>query len=349
MLDDLKYIHQRDAQDALGIAGKQWKQYAHDFGPQVSGLKFDSSFAGVVVAGMGGSALAASAISTIPGLSIPFEVVRDYVLPEYVNRSWLLICSSYSGNTEETLSVLNEALSRPEAARPKIICLSSGGELAKQAKDSGLSYIKLPGGFQPRFTFGFQYAALTAILEQLGLVKGLRSITIEGGELIKKAVANWEPTVPGKDNLAKQIAGELVGKSIVVYSSPQLFPAAYKWKISFNETAKNVAWCNQYSEFNHNEFLGWTSHPYKKPYAIVDLRSQYDHPQIKKRFEISERLLSGMRPAPVVVDIPKGQNILHDLMWCVALGDFVSAYLALLNGLNPTPVDLIEKLKAQLK
>lgn len=349
MLDDLKYIHKKDAQDALGIAEKQWRHYQHRFdidSHQSSVISHQSGFRGVVVAGMGGSALAASAFASIPGLSVPFLVVRDYNLPDYVTSDWLLICSSYSGNTEETLSVFSQAIERKDG--PQIVCVSSGGQLAKLAAKHQLPSLKLPGGYQPRFTFGYQYAALLAVFEASGLAKGVRPILEEGSALVKKAIASWLPTVPVKDNLAKQIAHEIAGKSAVVYSSTPLLPAAYKWKISLNETAKNIAWCNAYPEFNHNEFLGWTSHPVQKPYQVIDLRSQHDHPQITKRFEISDKLLSGRRPAALVVNIPKGQEILHDMMWVVALGDFVSCYLALLNGLNPTPVDLIEKLKKEL-
>ncbi|PJE65228.1 bifunctional phosphoglucose/phosphomannose isomerase [Candidatus Saccharibacteria bacterium CG10_big_fil_rev_8_21_14_0_10_47_8] len=347
MLDDLKYIHQRDGQDALGIAEKQWRQYTHKF-------NIDWSDGGwlpkaVMVAGMGGSALAATALSAVPGLDVAFEVVRDYDLPKHVDNSYLLICSSYSGNTEETLSIANKALSLPESKRPRIVCISSGGKLQKIAKEQGFPLVNLPGGYQPRFTFGYQYSAVAQLFEKAGLVKGLVGQVEQGAEIVKKVVESWRPDVSSKENLAKQIALELAGKSAVIYSGPKMFPAAYKWKISLNETAKNVAWCNQYPEFNHNEFMGWTSHPIQKPYGVVELRSQYDHPQIQKRFEISDRLLSGRRPAPIIVNIPKGVSQLEDLMWAVALGDFVSIYLALANGVNPTPVDLIEKLKAELK
>jgi glucose/mannose-6-phosphate isomerase len=345
MLDDLKYIHQRDVQDALGVAEKQWKQYTHRYTLE---LPEDWDPQGFAVAGMGGSALAASAISSIPGTDVPFEVIRDYNFPEFVNENWLLICSSYSGNTEEDLSIFKQAMALPLTKRPMMICVSSGGELAKLADKNDIPHVKLPGGFQPRFTFGYQYAALAQIMEAVGAAKGLTPLLERGSELVKKAVSQWEPTVPKKDNWAKQIAMEIAGKSAVIYSSAKLYAAAYKWKISMNETAKNVAWCNQYPEFNHNEFLGWTSHPEKKPYAVIDLRSQYDHPQIQKRFEISERLLSGKRPMPLVINIPKGEHVLHDMMWAIAFGDFVSIYLALANGVNPTPVDLIEKLKAEL-
>lgn len=114
-----------------------------------------------------------------------------------------------------------------------------------------------------------------------------------------------------------------------------------------NENAKNVAWVNQYPEFNHNEFIGWSSHPTQKPYAVVEIRSNLEHERIQKRFVVTERLLSGKRPAPLAVE-PQGETVLQQLLWTANLGDFTSLYLALLNGLNPTPVDLVEKLKAEL-
>ncbi len=114
-----------------------------------------------------------------------------------------------------------------------------------------------------------------------------------------------------------------------------------------NENAKNVAWCGALPEFNHNEFLGWSSHPVDKPYAVIELQSFLEHPKVQKRFDASNRLLSGQWPAPHIIKV-EGQHILSQLLWAIALGDFVSVYLALLNGLNPTPVDLIEKLKKEL-
>ena len=114
-----------------------------------------------------------------------------------------------------------------------------------------------------------------------------------------------------------------------------------------NENAKNVAWCNQLPEFNHNEFVGWSSHPTEKPYAVVDLRSQLEHPRVRKRFEVTERLLSGKRASPQIVNVV-GENLIQQLLWAASMGDFVSLYLALLNGLNPTPVDLVERFKKEL-
>ena len=126
-----------------------------------------------------------------------------------------------------------------------------------------------------------------------------------------------------------------------------MFPAAYKWKISFNENGKHVAWYGIYSEFNHNEFIGWSKQPVDKPYCVIDLRSELEHPRIQKRFVLSERLLSGLRPEPVVVEA-KGNNKLEQLLYCVLLGDFVSLYTAIAGEINPEPVDLVEKFKLML-
>ncbi len=345
MLDDLKYIHQRDAQDALGIAEKQWQQYQNDFGFAWEPPK---EIHDVVVAGMGGSGLAAKAYQTVGNLGVPFSIVQDYDLPSRVNQNTLLVCSSYSGNTEETLSVFDTALSKGDGAeRPMIVVIASGGKLLDQAKEHHLPYIQLPNGYQPRFTFGYQYRALMEVLSQTPFVTDELSVIADSADWLKDQMLDWLAIEPVSKNPAKQLALETMGKSPVIYASSKLFPAAYKWKISFNENAKNVAWCNQLPEFNHNEFLGWTSHPVDKPYAVVDLRSSLDHPQVIERFEATDRLLSGKRPAANVIQA-QGDTLLKQLMWTIAYGDFVSLYLALLNGLNPTPVDLIEKLKQEL-
>jgi glucose/mannose-6-phosphate isomerase len=149
------------------------------------------------------------------------------------------------------------------------------------------------------------------------------------------------------ENYAKQLAYIAVGKTPVFYGGALTAPVAYKWKISWNENAKNVAFWNEYSEFNHNEFMGWTSHPIEKPFAVFDLISKLEHPQILKRFEISDRLLSGMRPKATVINLA-GETAIQQLLWGCILADFVSIYVAILNGVDPTPVGIIEKLKHEL-
>ncbi len=339
MLDELKIIHERDAQDALGVAEKQWQQLEHDY--------IIKSYSGVidnvVVGGMGGSALAASLSQSWPGLKVPYEVSRNYEIPEYVSEKTLFVASSYSGNTEETL----EAIEKAGAKKAQIVVITAGGKLSEIAEAKNYPLAKLPSSFQPRMAALANWKALLTIFDAYGVTNNMAKELTAQSLYLKEQTVKWRPDVATNDNLAKQLALELVGKSVVVYTGPKLAPVGYKWKISINENAKTIAWCNQYPEFNHNEFLGWTSHPLEKPYVVVDLRSKLEHPRNQKRFEVTERLLSGRRPAPQVV-IVEGETLLQQLLWTVALGDFVSIYLAILNGLNPTPVDLIEKFKAEL-
>jgi glucose/mannose-6-phosphate isomerase len=341
MLDDLKMIHQRDADDALGVAEKQWQQLKYDFQVQLENM---GNITNIVVGGMGGSAWPALYLKSWPGTTVPLEVISNYNLPAYVDEHTLFISSSYSGNTEETLSELNEA----EERKAKIVVMTAGGKLADAAKQKGLPLFLIPAGFQPRMSSFYFLAALIQILEPQSLVPaGSLEELKEAAEWLKDKPAPWRAEVPSTDNAAKQLALELMGKSVVVYSGPKLFPAANKFKICLNENAKNIAWTNYYPEFNHNEFIGWTSHPEQKPYAIVEFRSNLEHERVQKRFVVSEQLLSGKRPAPEVV-VPVGDTVLQQLLWTSNFSDFTSLYVALLNGLNPTPVELVEALKKKL-
>lgn len=340
LLDDLKYIHDRDANDALGVAEKQWQQLQHTYDVDLSRFH---DIQNVILAGMGGSALPAVFVRSWPGTQVPFEIIRDYELPAYVGEHTLVISSSYSGNTEETLAALHEA----ESKGAQIAVIAAGGKLAAEAVEKGYPTFTIPGGIQPRMSSFYFLAAFVQLLEPLGLVAAGSKQELANVADWLKDQNEWRADRPTKDNAAKQLALELVGKSVVVYSGPKLFPAANKFKICINENAKTVAWVNQYPEFNHNEFIGWSSHPVDKPYAVVDIRSNLEHPRIQKRFEVTERLLSGKRPAPEVIT-PKGDTLLQQLLWTANFCDYTSLYLALLNGVNPTPVDLVEKFKVEL-
>ena len=340
MLDDLKMINDRDKEDALGVAEKQWQQLKHDYNVTTN---YDG-INNIVIAGMGGSGFPPMFLRSWPGTNVPLEIVRDYSLPEYVNEHTLFISSSYSGNTEETLSALAEAENR----QAKIVVVTAGGKLLDQAKTKNYPLFEIPGGIQPRMCSFYFLAAFVQLLEPLGLVKpGCTKELAEAGDWLKEQLVGWLPTIPSDKNPAKKLALELVGKSIVVYSGPKLFPAANKFKICLNENAKNVAWVNQYPEFNHNEFVGWTSHPTEKPYAVVEIRSNLENDRVQKRFEISTQLLSGKRPDPEVI-VPVGDSLIKQLLWTANYCDYISLYVALLNGIDPTPVELVEKLKQLL-
>jgi glucose/mannose-6-phosphate isomerase len=340
MLDDLKLIHDKDPQDALGVSGRQWEYLSRDFDAQFSPA---DPIQNVVLAGMGGSALPGVILGSWPQLSVPFEIARNYRVPEYVGKNTLFISSSYSGNTEETL----EALADAEKKGAQIVVIAAGGKLADAARQKNYPLFAIPDGIQPRMATFYFLNAFVKILAPLGLTVQDVNELAAASEWLKAELEKLGPDVPTANNRAKQIAQELMGKTVIMYAGPLLFPAANKWKICMNENAKNTAWVNQYPEFNHNEFIGWSSHPVDKPFAVVEIRSKLEHPRVQKRFEVTERLLSGKRPAPIVVE-PEGDTLLKQLLWGIAMGDFVSVYLALLNGVNPTPVDLVEKLKVEL-
>ena len=341
MLDDLKYIHEKDAQDALGIAEKQWQQLQYDY--QVPSTNYQD-IRNVVLAGMGGSALPGVFLQSWPQLNVPFEIVRNYSLPKYIDKNTLVISSSYSGNTEESLSALEEA----ESKGAQIVVIAAGGKLLEHAKEKSYSLFQIPSGIQPRMSSFYFLAAFIQLLEPLGLIAGgsIKELIALAAKL-ENSASSWKAEIPSANNQAKQLAQELMGKTVIVYSGPLMFPAANKWKICMNENAKNLAWLNQYPEFNHNEYIGWSSHPVDKPFAVIEIRSKLEHPRVQKRFEVTERLLSGKRPSPIVIE-PQGETLLEQLLWSSILGDHVSIYLALLNGLNPTPVDLVETLKKSL-
>ena len=341
MLDDLNIISQRDPQGALDIASAQPTQAAWvaDIHNDVHERELNS----VVVAGMGGSALAGGVAKSWLKLKVPFEVVRRYNLPEYVDSRTLVIASSYSGNTEETVNALEEA----EAKGAAIIVITSGGQLLETAQEKGYPYIQLPSGYQPRMAAILNLRAITKAIEAYGLCQGKFEEIESVSDWLNDHVSNWFADVSTEQNIAKQLALQAEGKSVVIYSGSKMSSVGYKWKISFNENAKTVAFCNEIPEFNHNEFMGWTSHPIEKPYVVFDLISGFEHPRILKRFELTDRLLSGQRPKSIPVEL-QGESVIAQMLWGSILADFVSIYLAILNGVDPTQVDLIEKFKHEL-
>lgn len=345
ILDNLNVIEQKDPEGALKVAATQFQQVSFD--AKVGNAEHDGrEITSVIITGMGGSALAALLARVLlqSKLSIPFEIVRGYDLPQYVNDHTLVIASSYSGNTEETLSALDQA----EEKGAQLGILASGGKLIDNANSFNIAHVSLPSGIQPRMAVIYNLKALFALLVNFGVVEGVWLDDLEKiSSWLGEESANWLPDVPAERNYAKQIALDTIGKSPVFFGSPLTAPVAYKWKISWNENAKNVAFWNEYPEFNHNEFLGWSSHPVEKPFAIFDIKSSFDKPRVLQRFELSDRLLSGKRPAAKEIQL-KGDSLLAQLIWGSILADFASIYTAILNGVDPTPVVLIEKLKQEL-
>jgi len=341
MLDDPKYIAQFDRSNVVAVIAAQGEQLREQYEfdvPEVTDLQQ------IVLAGMGGSALAAEFVRSwlADRLPVPLEIVRGYDLPAYVGERSVVVVSSFSGNTEETLACLEEAKKRKSA----IVVMTAGGKLAEYAEE--FSFLQIPHAVsQPRMAVFYGVKALATLIERLGLVKGLAPELEAAAEWLLEESEYFLPTVAEADNAAKQIAKKLVGHPAVIYGGPALAVPALKWKINFNENSKNQAFYYAFPEFNHNEIVGWAN-PKDSLLRVVELQSSLDSDRIQKRFEISDRLLSGIMPAPIVVEA-QGETLLQQMLWTMLLGDFTSAYLAFLNQTDPEPVVILERLKKELK
>lgn len=345
MLDDLKVVAQRDSSDALGVAATQWEQLLYD--PEVQYPEHDGrNITHIVIAGMGGSALAGLIAKHWLEAELPLhiEVVRTYHLPQYVDQHTLVVCSSYSGNTEEVLSCLQEAKERGA----QIAITSAGGKLKDEARNHQIAFAAMPPGLQPRMAIFYNLRSLLKLLVHFTQIDDALYRQVAGhANWLKEESQRWSVHVTIDHNIAKQLALMSAGKTPVFYTSHRMSPVAYKWKISWNENAKNVAFWNELPESNHNEFMGWTSHPVEKPFAVFDLISNFEHERVLRRFEVTDRLLSGRRPKAHIISL-QGPSSLAQMLWGCILADFGSIYAAILNGVDPTPVALIEKLKKEL-
>jgi glucose/mannose-6-phosphate isomerase len=345
ILDNSNVIAQRDPEGALKTIASQYEQAKFD--AKVWNAEHDTrGITSIVVTGMGGSALAALIVKTLltNELAVPFDIIRGYDLPGYVNENTLVIASSYSGNTEETLNAFEQA----QQKGAQIGILASGGKLIDLATAFDIAHVPLPSGAQPRMAMIYNLRGLLTLLETFGITDHRWLDELQGlSSWLQEESSHWLPEVATEQNYAKQLALEGIGKSPIFYGSPLTASIAYKWKISWNETAKNIAFWNEFSEVNHNEFMGWVSHPVEKPFAVFDIISPLDTPRIKQRFELTDRLLSGKRPHAYTLEL-KGETLLAQLLWGAILADFTSAYAAVLNNVDPTPVVLIEKLKKEL-
>lgn len=346
MLDDLSLIKQRDPQDALGVAASEYKQTDFEIDIQ-NAPSSPVQISNVIVTGMGGSALAAmtTKVWLKNEVKVPFEIYRSYDIPAYLGQESLVIASSYSGNTEETLSFLEQS----QSAGATLAILASGGKLIELASQSRLTFVQLPSNMQPRMAVNYNLKALASLLVSFGLIDSSKLDELSAQSVfLDEETKNWLPSVPTSENYAKQLAMTIAGKTPVFYGGSLTSPVAYKFKISINENSKNVAIWNEYPEVSHNEFLGWSSHPIEKPFAVFDIISSLEHAQILRRFDLTDKLLSGKRPKANRIEL-RGESLIAQLLWGGLLADFVGIYLGILNGVDPTQVDLIEKLKNELK
>lgn len=344
MLDDHNVLGQRDPSGLLKITEMQYEQLKMNL-EVINGGKAET-ISNIVIASLGGSALAALFVKfwLKSVIKVPIEIVRTYDLPGYVDNSTLVVACSYSGNTEETINCFMQAQEKGAF----ISAIASGGKLIEYADKYDASYIKLPLIPQPRMGVISNIRSLVMLFADYGLISAQMNDEIAVTyEWLKAEILNWSSDMATEKNFAKQLALKALGKTSVFYGGSFSAPLANKFKISINENAKNVAFFNELPESNHNEFTGWTSHPVEKPYAVFDIISSFENPQILKRFEVTDRLLSGLRPKATTINL-NGDSMIKQLLWGNALADFVGVYHGILNNVDPMPVPYVDKLKKEL-
>jgi glucose/mannose-6-phosphate isomerase len=300
---------------------------------------------GLVMCGMGGSAIGADLVlAALPGLGVPATVVRGYHLPEWVGPETLVVVASYSGQTEEALACAGQARARDCAP----ICVSSGGSLGALAEREGLPLVTIPGGGQPRAAVGYLSMALLAALEAAGLCHDHAGDVAGAGALLEADNDLLGPASSDDVNPAKALARRLENRLAVVYGAGPTTPVARRWKGQINENAKAPAFFNELPELDHNELMGWTSLPHvSRATTALFLHDPEAEAQLTRRAELTSREYEAFGVQSELV-AARGDSALARLFSLVQLGDYVSCYLALLYGVDPTPVDAIQAFKADL-
>jgi glucose/mannose-6-phosphate isomerase len=311
-------------------------------------LPDQSSISNIVLAGLGGSAIGGDLVRSylLSKLSVPFLINRTYHLPGFVNKKSLVIASSYSGSTEESLSMFDEALKRGA----KIVCITTGGKLAELAKQHNLPCIILPTGFQPRAALAYSFVPVLLTLERIGFTSAESANISEAAEMLDKYASEYGSANLNDSNHANLLAHTLIAKIPVVYSASDLFDSVnIRWRGQIQENAKHVAFGNVLPEMNHNEINGWDfPHNMQDKFQVIFLRSPQDeHPQVTKRFGILHEVLMS-KGVDVKEFSGQGNSTLARMFSLIALADWTSYYCAILAGVDPSPVPVIQTLKAKL-
>jgi len=350
VLDDAARRAALDAQNMIALTHEFPEQcrkglnIAMQFNPPTPRLPIQN----VVVTGLGGSAVGGDLLRVLveDNGEVPLVVNRDYQMPAFVNDRTFVIAASYSGNTEETLSAFEDAQDRGAL----LACVTSGGELAQRAAHYGTPVAFIPRGQPPRSAMGYLFIPMLMAAHKVGVIRRDPTGDLQNAiALLEKARKQWNADVPFEKNPAKQLAAKLYGKLPIVYGSQAYSTVvAFRWKTQLNENTKIHAYSNGYPEMNHNEILGWVLAKQQVPnLAVVLLRDQMERPKIVARVETTRRLFA--RAADVHEVFAEGQSLLARMLHAIYLGDWVSCYLALLYGVNPTDISYINLLKAVLE
>jgi glucose/mannose-6-phosphate isomerase len=300
----------------------------------------------IVILGMGGSAIGGDLVRSLMDYeaTIPVIVSRDYRPPGFTGTDTLVIASSYSGGTEETLSATRVALDR----RAKVVAVTTGGPMADMVGAQGMPVLRFEYASQPRAALGFSFALLLGLMAKLGYLSQA-DVDMSGAIAMAKSLASsMGPAMPLDSNPAKQLATRLHGKLPVVYGAGILSEVARRWKGQFNENSKSWAYFEQLPELNHNAVVGYEYPPeLAAQIHVVILSSSTYHVRVAERVRITSEILDKRGVSHETVEA-EGVTPLAQMVNAILTGDYASYYLATLNGTDPTPVSTIDFLKDQL-
>lgn len=313
-----------------------------------SSLNFEpSKITNILYLGMGGSAIAGNLLydTLFDHLKVPLDVVRGYLAPAYCNEHTLVIVSSYSGNTEETLSAAEKA----RAGKAQFLAITSGGKLKEMAEANQWSLILIPEGFPPRQALGYIYFTLYHALGTAGLFTDYKRNLTPLVHFIQKLTVRCDQQQSDCNILSRELAKTLHGKISLIYSSaPYLQTVARRWQNQFHENSKSMAFANVLPEMNHNEIVGFEQDSTAfSHFVAIFLRDKDAHPRIEKRIELTQIIIK--KHGIEIVDIyTEGHTILEKVFSLILKGDWVSYYLALSHQKDPVKIKNIDFLKSEL-
>lgn len=347
VLDDAKQIEKVDKAGMLAGLTQYAEQMddAWKLGEGLAKATGIKSSTGIVFAGMGGSGVGADLACALfrDSLKIPMGAAKDYTLPAWAGKGTLVVCTSYSGETEETLSCFVEAVRRGCS----VLTVSGGGGLEKFAKLAGAKHVRVPTGLQPRAALAYLAVPLLRLLHESGHAKG----ELDFAAAVARAsstVKSCEPSMDQDENPAKQLAAFINNRVAVVYANGYLEPVARRWKTQLNENGKALAFCDVIPESNHNDLVAWSGgdRGIAARTCGLFLRHAEESAVVKARFEFVQSVVGQQTEAKVFE--AEGATPLERMVHLLVLGDFASCYLAVLRGVDPTPVEVIKSLKAEV-
>ncbi|MEM0007179.1 MAG: bifunctional phosphoglucose/phosphomannose isomerase [Candidatus Bathyarchaeia archaeon] len=346
ILDNLDKIREVDKNDMLSFCVNAAKHYESAVRIAEKVMIDYPKPRSIIVAGMGGSAIGGELLKDWANdkLTIPVEVCREYTLPAHADKRTLTFIVSYSGETEETLSVFLDAVKR----NCMIICISSGGTLLNFAEKLKIPSIRVPEGIPPRAALPYLFIPTLVILQKLGLVTKVRAEISEAVTVLRQVCIENAPEKPLKENFSKKLATDIGGTVPVVYGFGFYRSVAQRFKQQFNENSKVPSKWEVFPELNHNEVVGWEkAEELVDHFSVVIIRDKSEPESIKCRIEATKELLSG-KVEGIYEVWSRGEGKLAKMLSTTVIGDFTSVYLAILRGVNPTPVKTISVLKDKI-